>query len=528
MQRGNFFKKVMFANKTFIVFFFPFFFILALLFVNPIGNFPLNDDWSYGRVALELVRSGVYSPLNSGGMTLISHVTWGALVAKIFAPDFTGLRLSSLFALFISSLLLIKIINLNKTPDLLIFWLIFVFNPVIFLASNTFMTNISFQMFFLASVYSYQLLDKNESTLKKTTVFLSTTLAVMCRQVGLILPVTYFIIDKIKKKENIFKIPLSNFYFLLIFSNIIFIFIYYLSYKSKIVGPYGFGAGERNLINNLFDKNLIEDKVHNFIFLTQLISVPLFPVILTRIKKLEILISVALAIFAFHILPHQFSEIISGYYRNGFNPIVLKEFPFQFPTYVLSIINYLSLISFFSLFCFAISIFKELPLKSNLLKNSDNKFTFLLMFFLYSIPIYISYKVYEEYTIPSFVLLLILISKYKKKNKFNIISYLFAIAIVFFSLFGVKDYLSWNRVRWSILNNLEFIKQTPAYLIDGAFEWNNYKFYPNGRNFNAEPKFSIKFLNLSNSTSENLIIQKECYYSYLFFNDVCLVAYKVK
>ena len=59
--------------------------------VNPIGDFPINDDWVYG--------SGVNSILQTGGFVLpesaanvFAHVYWGALFCVPFGFSFTALR----------------------------------------------------------------------------------------------------------------------------------------------------------------------------------------------------------------------------------------------------------------------------------------------------------------------------------------------------------------------------------------------------------------------------------------------------
>ena len=35
---------------------------IAILLVNPLGEFPLNDDWGYARVVQQLVETGEYDP----------------------------------------------------------------------------------------------------------------------------------------------------------------------------------------------------------------------------------------------------------------------------------------------------------------------------------------------------------------------------------------------------------------------------------------------------------------------------------
>ncbi len=52
---------------------------LAVLIVQPVGEFPLNDDWSWGMTVKRLVEGLGYQPGRWREMTLLSHTLWGAL-----------------------------------------------------------------------------------------------------------------------------------------------------------------------------------------------------------------------------------------------------------------------------------------------------------------------------------------------------------------------------------------------------------------------------------------------------------------
>ena len=57
----------------------------SVVLVNPAGNFPLNDDWAYGKAVRGLVEQGSFRPCPWGGMTLISQAVWGR--SSAFPPD---------------------------------------------------------------------------------------------------------------------------------------------------------------------------------------------------------------------------------------------------------------------------------------------------------------------------------------------------------------------------------------------------------------------------------------------------------
>lgn len=54
-------------------------FLAVLALTNPVGDFPLNDDWSYSQAVRDLVQNHKYLLTNSTSMPLLTQVLWGAL-----------------------------------------------------------------------------------------------------------------------------------------------------------------------------------------------------------------------------------------------------------------------------------------------------------------------------------------------------------------------------------------------------------------------------------------------------------------
>jgi hypothetical protein len=73
-------------------------FLLAEVFVNPTGNFPLNDDGVYTVALKEWEDTG---RLNIGAwpaMTLLTHLAWGRVFTGLFGFSFFVLRLSTSYS----------------------------------------------------------------------------------------------------------------------------------------------------------------------------------------------------------------------------------------------------------------------------------------------------------------------------------------------------------------------------------------------------------------------------------------------
>jgi len=70
--------------------------VLAIALVNPAGDFPINDDWSYAETVQRLVEHGEWRLNAWTSMPLATQVVWGWLFSQPAGFSFTALRLSSL------------------------------------------------------------------------------------------------------------------------------------------------------------------------------------------------------------------------------------------------------------------------------------------------------------------------------------------------------------------------------------------------------------------------------------------------
>jgi hypothetical protein len=127
---------------------------LAAVLIDPIGDFPLNDDWAYGLPAEVLVRDGTIRFTYWQSMTLITQVVWGALFCLPNGFSFTALRTSTLtmgLAGVLGFYLLLRRFRAGR-PVALAGAALLATNPIYLGLSNTFMTDIPFLALFLWSV----------------------------------------------------------------------------------------------------------------------------------------------------------------------------------------------------------------------------------------------------------------------------------------------------------------------------------------------------------------------------------------
>ena len=133
-----YFKK---NNRLFIILFL---FFLAEVLINPIGEFPLNDDWAYAKIIKTFMLKGVIQPSEWGEAFFFTQMIWGLAFCKIFGFSFTILRLSEIILAFIGVIVFYHLLNrVTKSKTLVsVGTLLLVFNPVFLQQSNTFQTDI--------------------------------------------------------------------------------------------------------------------------------------------------------------------------------------------------------------------------------------------------------------------------------------------------------------------------------------------------------------------------------------------------
>src|ERR1017187_9031334 len=166
---------------------------LSLLIVNPIGDFPLNDDWSYGLAVKHLVENGDYRPLGWTAMPLITNVLWASLFCIPAGFSFTALRLSTLTLSFLGLVGCYLLIRDLRQPRWLavLTTLTLGFNPIYYALSNTFMTDVPYTAI---TIFAAIFFARSLRTGSDFALAVGTTLAVaatLSRQLGISVPLGF-------------------------------------------------------------------------------------------------------------------------------------------------------------------------------------------------------------------------------------------------------------------------------------------------------------------------------------------------
>ncbi len=188
---------------------------LAATLVNPLGNFPLNDDWSYGVSVKHMLAEKAFHPTGWTGTTLLTHTLWGALFCMPCGFSFAALRISILVLGLIGVLGFYALLRTVQATRKLAMAgsLTLAFNPVYFALSNSFMTDVSFTALTILSLLFF---TKSLSRNSTACLYLGTALALaatLCRQIGIFLPIAFGLFALVKNGcslKNLLRAGLPN------------------------------------------------------------------------------------------------------------------------------------------------------------------------------------------------------------------------------------------------------------------------------------------------------------------------------
>ncbi|MDJ0648654.1 MAG: glycosyltransferase family 39 protein [Xenococcaceae cyanobacterium MO_188.B19] len=478
-----------------------------IILVNPLGDFPLNDDWAYAQSVKYFLDTGKFQLPGWAVANLLPQVFFGVLFCLPFGFSFTALRFSTLtmgLLGVIATYLLLKEISLNRRLAILGAFLI-IFNPIYFGLSNTFMTDVPHYTVSVLSLYLFCVGLKKDSLKIIILSLVFGLIALLIRQVtGALLcgcAVTYIF----KYKAQIQSWIKATLLF-------IFIPLAIQSIFSDIFWPKDFGhygAKEEQFVSQL--TSVHTEIVGHFIYFALCASLYLgfflFPLLVvvfdfkfkqikSRINKKIFLSS---SIFLFTIIGLWLLSIdkqmpINGNVINkwGLGPLTLRdtllssakealpnswEF-FWILVTILSIIGAALLILFIALSAYQFFFDLEFTwlTRSQAMVNTSTAF-------IYFLPLGLSFF-FDRYLLLFLPLLMSIIlcflgdiNQFKIENKTFYLSLIAILIIGGFTIASTHDYLSWNRIRWQAINQVMQEKEIAPNYIDGGFEFNGWYLY---------------------------------------------------
>jgi 4-amino-4-deoxy-L-arabinose transferase-like glycosyltransferase len=484
--------------------------LFSLILVQPSGNFPLNDDWSYSLTVKHLVETGEFRPTGWTSMPLIVQALWGYLFCLPFGFSFEALRLSTLSLSLVGifgSYCLIRELHPSKLLALVVA-LTVAFNPIYYALSNTFMTDVPFTtLTILAAIFFVRHL-KNNSNSDWIVGIAFTIAATLTRQLALAIPLAFTVAFILKNRFSIRHSIIATVPTLLCISALL-LFQYWLTATGRLPALYNVQGKE---LLAAFKSPGITFKVIGQVFLAMLyLGWFLLPVLIFNMRDIfknirnktglrfaitvATFIFLALAIFAwfsgFHIpSPHQGNTI----HLAGIGTLTLRD------TYFLKLNHVAALPQFFWLLMTIAALIgttilvlaiplaaKKLCSTSSDKSNSEQAITcfVLLSVTIYMIPLVLG-GFLDRYLVPTIPLVAAGIASLSARLPTLTSTKLFPrhtapillIALfVVFTTCGTHDYFAWNKARWVALNDLTQSKLVSPADMDGGFEFNGLNLY---------------------------------------------------
>lgn len=482
---------------------------LGVILINPSGDFPLNDDWSYGIAVKNLVENKVYQPTNWTSMTLISQVAWGALFSFIFGFSFETLRFSTLL-LSLAGLLAfyLSIRQLDQPRSLAVLvTLVVAFNPLYFALSHTFMTDVPFIAFtILALLFLIRYLNTDTgSALAWGAVF--SILAILCRQTGLFIPIA-FGLTYISKWGFHRKHIMRGLLPLLLGVGSLYIFQYWMN--STGATPALYGKQVHQLLKavqtpgqwlNRLTFNSFLSILYPGLFLIPVLMVVFFSKAKTAqatkaqkwVKWGIVPISLFIGLSLFYkeeLMPIGKNMLLNA----GIGPLSLYDtYTLQLPSipgFAKEFWLAVTIISVIGGAVLLIYLFAALNFAARHLgQRGMNNRSYITLFLLtgaavYTLPLLLLPTYFDRYTLVLVVLCILIILSFIDRINLGSPKLLLAgtgllTGFSFFSLALTHDYLAWNRARWKALEHLSESRNIPYTDIHGGFEFNGLMRYSN-------------------------------------------------
>jgi len=490
--------------------------LIMIILVNPVGNFPLNDDWSFAASARLLADSGHFVFPDWSAANIVAQIFWGSLFIKTFGFSFTVLRFSTLLLGLIAIIALYKLLReINTSSSLSAMGaLLIAVNPIYFASSNTFMTDIPFYSFSVVALLFLARFLLYHNTSDIVLGIAAASLALLVRQLGFAIPIAFVFAYLVGKKLTSKSVLIS-------LLPLIFCAASHLGLKMWLQmdgqTPTMFGHQINQVQNALtqsifsiitnFSYNIFVSILYIGLFLSPILILTLFNNNTVVAKKsvhfgmLGVVIICLLLYFGQSRLLNWplLGNTISW---NGVGPLLQSGSFGYLPNDFIYLRIFWIIIGVFAITSLGLMLnflrnLFELT-KINISEKRTTRNGLAVLFcgttIIYLLPIAGVVNLFDRYLLlpmTTVMLSFFLIPSYANRANFSTIGR--SITIMSILLMGMitvpatHDYLAWNRVRWVALDDLVLNKTISPTRIDGGFEFNGSYLY-NPKQITEGPK----------------------------------------
>jgi len=470
-------------SKKYLPFFiFLFLLFIVELFINPIGDFALNDDWAYGKSVYHFNKYNEFVIGIWPAMSLYSHALLGLVFVKLFGFSFTVLRFANMFLCIITLFHLYKFFCKKNTGVISALVCAFiVFNPFYMNVFNSFMTDLTFFNFsFLAFYYLNEYISAKKWW-QLLLFFSFAVLATLTRQLGLALFLAYLatqIISNLKEPKKwilpllLFAGGLAILYLFELFESSRFRWDW--NYKGVFLSPTK-SPLEAGAIPRLFNKAQMIFKNSGLWLL--LIFTLCLPYILNRIKNAKksivIITMLGFAVYlAFRFKEHALGDVFINI-GVGIESTVDMLMIYATDLHSTSWLLFSLLMILFCTGYFLLGVYISTTTRQNINALSVSQKFLLITISLYLFLIGLADSSFDRYCIFFGLFMVVyLMSNTIVYSQLSLkISVSIFIIIFYFSVFATKDYFTAARLKKEMLNELAVKDKIIPERVSAGFEY---------------------------------------------------------
>ena len=161
-------------------------FALTILFVNPLRETAIGDDWGFALTVQRLLETGSYQLHEYAAMNMPFQVYWGAMFAHVFGYSHSSLRVSTLVLVCFGLVAFYYLTREHHVdhPQAGLLTLALMGSPLLLYHSFTFMTDVPFLMCLIIALYFYTRAIRLESYPWMVLASIAASAAILTRQFG--------------------------------------------------------------------------------------------------------------------------------------------------------------------------------------------------------------------------------------------------------------------------------------------------------------------------------------------------------
>lgn len=478
--------------------------IVMAALVQPIGNFPLNDDWVYALAVKSVVETGYFQFPSSTMANVGPQVYWGALFSLPFGFSFTALRISTLALGLIGVVALYGLLRQFKvdTRTSLLGALTLAVNPLYFGLANTFMTDVPFISLVLVALY-FLIKGLEEDKFRHIVIGLTVAyLAILIRQFSLVVLIGFALAYLVKKGFSLSN--MAKMLGLIVLGILLHVgYQYWLANTGRIAvfDKHTIPVLNPPTISNSTKKATVS-LIYVGFFVLPFIAAIWYPKLHRMSGKSKYVwgaiwayIAALLAFLWF--TSHRLPLLDNILMNSGLGPLTIRDvfnLKLNIPVISSNVVLVWDVVTFFAVLAAAVSMY----LFARATKQGWVKFrnpetrgsaapyvlvaTMTITYLVILLVVVGRFTLFDRYLLIFLPLVVLLIgsvwhTELAKQKALKVAPIVLLILYGAFSVGATHDYLEWNRTRWVALNDLVNIEKISPTKIDGGYEFNGWYLY---------------------------------------------------